>query len=209
MARRSFSASLRAGKKKTNNHPAAAKAKAELRRLVLEALGEDQADVFDAFAGNGAMYERVWHRARSYTGCDLVWYRDARLAYVADNRRVMRAIDLARFNVFDLDAYGSPWEQVCILVDRRPVAQGERLGLLLTEGTGFNLKLGGMPLALRRLAGLRDGVAGASRQQDAVIDMAIAGMCRRMGARLVKRWQAQGKTGAAMRYIGLVLEGEP
>lgn len=207
MAGRSFSASLKRSNKHTNNNPAALRAKVEIRALVLDQIGKERAAVFDAFAGNGAMYDRVWQRASHYTGCDLVWYRDARHAFVADNRRVMRSIDLTAFNIFDLDAYGSPWEQVCILADRRPLAPGEQLGLLLTEGTGFNLKLGGMPLALRTLAGIRKGVVGASRQQDAIIDMAIAGTCRRMGAAVVRRWQAQGKTGAAMRYIGLVLEG--
>jgi hypothetical protein len=29
-----------------------------------------------------------------------------------------------------------------------------------------------------------------------------------MNCRLVKRWEARGKTGAQMRYIGLVLEGK-
>lgn len=206
--RRSFSASLRRNNVKTNNHPAAAKAKTELRRLVLEEIGRDNAFVFDAFAGDGKMYEAVWRQAAAYCGCDLVWYRDDRLAFVADNRRVLRAVDLAHYNIFDLDAYGSPWEQALIVADRRPIAPSERIGVLLTEGSGFNLKLGGMSLALRTLAGLKKGVAGAARQQDDVINMAIVGLCRRMKATVVRRWQATGKTGASMRYIGLVLEGE-
>ena len=28
-----------------------------------------------------------------------------------------------------------------------------------------------------------------------------------MGAKVLRRWQARGKTGAAVRYIGLVIEG--
>ena len=205
--RKSFSGSLKSGKVKTNNHPAAAKAKAELRRLVLDEVGADRAAVFDAFAGDGKMFEAVWSRAAQYTGCDLVWYRDQRTAFVADNRRVLRAIALDRFNIFDLDAYGSPWEQALIVADRRPVASGERIGMLLTEGSGLNLKLGGMSLALRTLAGFRKGVVGTSRQQDTVIDMAIAGLCRKMRTRVIRRWQAKGHTGAAMRYIALILEG--
>lgn len=205
--RRSFSASLRNNKVKTNNHPGAAKAKAELRQNVLEQIGASNAAVFDAFAGNGKMFDSVWYQAAAYTGCDLVLYRDARLAFVADNRRVLRAIDLRRFNIFDLDAYGSPWEQALIVADRRPIAPGERIALLLTEGSGFNLKLGGMSLALRTLAGLKKGIVGAARQQDAVIDRAIAGLTQRMKAKVVRRWQATGKTGAGMRYVGLILQG--
>lgn len=201
-----FSSSLNAKKSKVNNHPAAAQAKALIRSNVL-GLMTGEVSVFDAFAGDGQMFNAVWHRADRYVGCDLVWYRDDREAFVADNRRVLRAIDLAQFNVFDFDAYGSPWEQVMILTERRKVVTGERIGLLLTEGSGLNLKLGGTPIALSVLAGIKRGFAGASRAQDDLINRAIAGTCKRMGLRVERRWQATRKGGAAMRYIGLVLEG--
>lgn len=204
--RSKFSTSLNAKKSKVNNHPAAAQAKALIRSNVADEMGVDLS-VFDAFAGDGQMFNAVWHRAKHYVGCDLVWYRDEREAFVCDNKRVLRAIDLSQFNVFDFDAYGSPWEQVMILADRRQVASGERIGLLLTEGSGLNLKLGGTPIALGILAGVKRGFAGASRAQDDLINRAIAGTCKRMGLRVVKRWQATRKGGAAMRYIGLVLEG--
>jgi hypothetical protein len=206
-----FSKTLKATKIKTNNHPAAGVAKAEIRRNVFACLHRDDvpAAVFDAFAGDGAMYREVWKDAPIYAGCDMTWYRDERRMYVADNRVVLRAIDLRRFNIFDLDAWGSPWEQALIVCARRPVAPGERLGLLLTEGSGLKVKMGGLPHALRNLAGMRPGarLAGAGRAQDELIDRAIAGLCRRMNVQVLRRWQANGKTGAAMRYIGLVLEG--
>ncbi|MCG5238402.1 hypothetical protein MCW82_01215 [Azospirillum doebereinerae] len=196
---------------KTNNHPAARAAKVEVRRRVLEALGAGNAVVFDAFAGDGAMWRAVWRDAAGYVGCDLLWYRDERTAFVSDNIRVLRCLpadDLAGFTVFDLDAYGSPWEQAAIIGARRPVRRGERLGLILTEGSGLKLKMGGYPAALCALAGIRPGAAGGAKAHDELIDRALVGLCRRMGARIERRWQAQGKTGAAVRYIGLVLVGE-
>ena len=92
---------------KTNNNPAARAAKIEIRRQVLAAIGAGNAAVFDAFAGEGELYREVWAAAASYVGCDLEWYRDERLVYVADNRRVMRAIDLVAFNLFDFDSAGA------------------------------------------------------------------------------------------------------
>lgn len=195
-------------KSKTNNAPAAHKAKVQIRRNVMDAIGIVR--VFDAFAGDGGMWRAVWSEARHYVGCDLEWYRDARLAYVADNRRVLRAIDLGEFNTFDLDAYGSPWEQALILADRRPVAAGEKIGLLLTEGSGLKLKMGGFPGALRMLAGIRAGAVGggtgASRAE--LNDRAIAGLAKRMNCNVLNRWEAHGKTGTHMAYIGLVFEGK-
>lgn len=207
MGAKRFSASLAKSAKKTNNHPAARRAKVEIRRNVLEAIGEDRARVFDAFAGEGDMHGAVWCRAAHYVGCDLVWYRDDRLAFAANNERVLRAIDLTQFNVFDFDAYGSPWYQVLILADRRPVQRGEMLGLVLTEGSGFNLKMGGLPRAMSALAGLYGPVAGGSRHMDELINMVLAGLCRRMNVALKRRWQAHRTGGADMRYLGLILEG--
>jgi len=205
--RGSFSAGVKGTNRKTNNHALALPAKVSIRANVLAAIGAADASVFDAFAGEGQLYNRVWSAAGGYTGCDTTWYRDARLMYVADSRRVMRALDLDQFNIFDLDAYGSPWEHVMILCARRPVAPGERIGLVLTEGSGLKVKLGTMPTALSQMAGLRPHFPGAARAFEGVLDRAIAETCKRMRCRIVRRWQAKGKTGAMVHYIGLVLEG--
>jgi hypothetical protein len=192
---------------KTDNNPQAFKAKVAIRRSVLDTVGCDKG-VFDAFAGSGEMYSAVWKEAALYTGCDQKPQRDGRLMFCADNRRVMRAIDLAPFSIFDLDSYGSPWVQAIIIADRRRVAPGELLGLVMTEGAGFAYKSNIVPEAIAILTGLRTGIVGLSKKQDAVIDKAIAGLSRRMSCTVEKRWQAIGKTGAAMRYIGLVLKGK-
>jgi hypothetical protein len=195
------------GPGKTDNNPQAYRAKVAIRRKVLEAVGAGVA-VFDAFAGAGEMYSAVWKDAKSYTGCDQKHQRDGRLMFCADNRRVMRAIDLATFSIFDFDSYGSPWVQAIILADRRRVTAGEQIGLVLTEGAGFAYKSNIVPEAIAILTGLRTGIVGLSKKQDAVIDRAIAGLARRMNCEVAKQWRADGKTGASMRYLGLVLKGK-
>jgi hypothetical protein len=194
--------------KKVDNHAAMAPAKIEIRNNVLQEIGES-ASVFDAFGGSGKMYEGAWRNAKDYVGSDLRFFpQDDRLAYVADNRRVMRSIDLGRFNVFDFDAYGSPWENVLILASRRTVESGEKIGIVITDGSGINMKQGGLPNALKQLCGIAGRPGGINRQQDQIMDTAIMAMCKRMNCELLKRWQANGKTGASMRYIGLVLAGK-
>lgn len=79
--------------------------------------------------------------------------------------------------------------------------------MVLTEGCGFSLKVNNLPIALRVLARLSTGMVGMNRQQDDIINRAIAGLAKRMRCAVVSRWQAEGRTGAAMRYIGLVLRG--
>ena len=100
---------------KSDNTAEAEWAKITIRRNVLAEVGAEHASVFDAFAGEGRMHAAVWCEAARYVGCDTRFFTDDRPAFVADNRRVLRAIDLAAFNVFDLDSYGSPWEQAYII----------------------------------------------------------------------------------------------
>jgi hypothetical protein len=153
------------------------------------------------------MHRDVWRRADAYVGCDRKWYPDSRLAYVADNRRLLRCLDLSAFNLFDLDAYGSPWEQAMIVAARRPVAPGEMVGMAITDGSGLKLKLGGVPTALAELAGIRGAVRGLNRLQDDLIDRLVDGLGRRMRCCVRNRWQAEGKTGAQVQYLALVLQG--
>jgi len=192
---------------KIKNHRASKSAKVEIRQNVLGAIGQE-ARVFDAFAGTGEMFKAVWSEAAGYVGCDKDWVRDERLAFVADNRRVLRALDLSPFSIIDLDAFGSPWEQAIIVAGRRQVAAGESFGLILTDGSGLTLKQGGIPNALAELAGLKGKLSGLARWQDDVIERALNGLCARMNVTIERRWQAKGKTGAGVRYIGLVLVGQ-
>jgi len=194
---------------KVENAHAGWRAKVEIRQRVLNELTPARAVVFDAFAGPGLMYAEVWKHARGYVGCDERWHMDARCCYVADNRRVMRCVDLGGFTCFDLDAYGSPWEQALILAARRPrMHPGDRVGLVITEGTSLFTRFSSVPKAMREAAGLLPAVAlGAGRLHDELIARALRGIVRRMGGRIVKQWAAIGTSGAQMRYVGVVIEG--
>jgi len=192
---------------KVNNHAGSRKTKIDLRKIVLGAIND--ACVLDAFAGSGRMFHDVWAQAKSYTACDTEWYKDGRLAYVCDNRRLLRSIDLQRFNVFDFDAYGSPWEQVLILTARRKVASGERIGIVLTDGSSMNLRLNGMPTALKQISGFSSVVAGAGSTalHAEIIDRAITRMAKLMNCQIISRHEATGKTAARVKYIALVMQG--
>jgi hypothetical protein len=201
-----FAARISAKGKKTNNHPKSRQKKVMIREMVMGEIAKPR--VMDAFAGSGQMWRSVWRSAEHYRGCDLKWYPDERWAYVADNRRVLRCIDLQDFNIFDFDAYGSPWEHCLILARRRIVKPAEKLGLVLTDGSGMKLKMGQAPSALAELAGLATKtLPGLNGEHDFLLKRAIAELCRRMNARVLRHWEARGTTGVQVRYIGLVLEG--
>jgi hypothetical protein len=197
---------LRYGKR--DNSHAAEGAKTRIREMVLAAIGAENARVFDAFAGAGLMHSAVWHQAAEYVGCDKQWFHDDRKAYVGDNRRVMRAIDLSKFTIFDCDAHGCPWEQLYILAARRPLAPGEVLGLVVTEGLGLKQNMGGTSKALAKLARIRTHMPGMGAARNDLIERALRRICEMMHAKVERRWQADGNKGSRVAYIGLVLRGD-
>jgi len=206
--RSAFTDAINGITKKTNDAPEASKAKTDIRRRVLNAIGAENAHVGDWFAGEGRMYQAAWKDAASYIGSDEFWYRDERTCYVGDSLRVLRCIDLKPFTVHDFDTWGSPWTAVLILADRRgPLEPGEKLGLVLTEGSGLRLRMGEIPDALAVISGLYRHMPGVARSHAAIIDRALNELCRRMRCRIEARWQAKGKAASGLYYIGLVLVG--
>lgn len=168
--------------KKTNNHPRALAGKIELRRKLLAAIPEPR--VLDAFRGSGVIAGKVYHSVASYTPCDMVWHRDGKPQFVCDNKRLLRHLDLREFNLFDFDAYGSPWPLVEILAFRRPLTCGETIGLALTDGSSMKARLGRMERALASLSGVDIRTRGANRDWRNLTIMALRGTARRMNANL-------------------------
>jgi hypothetical protein len=196
---------LRYGKTTTNK--AAEHAKIIVRQNVLDAIGADQAQVLDVFAGEGAMYRAVWHQAASCVGCDKQFFMDDRLAYVADNRRLLRAIGLDRFSIFDFDSFGSPWQQIYLLAARRHVEPGERIGVVMTEGLGLKENMGGTSKDFAKLARIKTHMPGMGAARDQLIERAISEVCRMMSVTIERRWEARGQKGSRVLYLGMVLTG--
>jgi hypothetical protein len=189
---------------KVDTKPEAYRAKVDIRTRVLAELGADKAAILDLYAGSGKMHKAVWCAARSYVGADERFFFDRRSAYVCDNRILLRCLDLAPFNLFDLDAYGAPYDQALIIAARRQVLPGERIGIVLTDAAKINMNYGRIPLAMAMLAEAPTKAEGISSKRNELLSRAIAGLAKKMASRVVKRWEAHYRMAA---YIGLVLEG--
>lgn len=138
----------------TDNRPSAASTKIQLRQGVLDAI--DGPRVFDAFCGiDGYTHQQVWHRADHYVGVDKEYrWPDPRRRFVADNLDVMAAIDMQDFNVFDFDAYGSPWTQMLALSKTRQWEPGEKGAVVITDGSAGRIRFGGLPAAMAEVLGV-------------------------------------------------------
>lgn len=117
-------------------------------------------------------------------------------------------LDLGQFNVFDLDAFGSPWEQMVILAARRRWKKGEPGGLAITDGSTLKTRRGALPNAMRILCGMAEQkIAPTMAGSEELRRVAIAGFVRRAGVKVTKQWEAVGPPPARVYYAAICFEG--
>jgi hypothetical protein len=123
------------GQHGTAVHSSQLAAKVRLRRALIAALGGPAAvDVLECHAGPGVLRTLCYRGVRSTLSID----KDPESpdAVHADSRYILRSrtLDLQRFNLFDVDPFGSPFHHLWILAQRRKLAPGERIGIAVTTG---------------------------------------------------------------------------
>ena len=195
---------------KVHNTRSGKSAKIDLRRRVLEHVGD--AHVLDVFCGcSGAMYQGAWKEASGYTGIDREWSpEDERRRFVGDAYRIVQAIDLRPFNVVDIDAFGSPWGMAQLLLRRR-WSRGELGALVVTDGSLGRLQYGIVPRSMQPLVGVAR-CAPSDGGGRLVQDRAFWSWVQRAGVEVLHRWQAEtrrsGASGLVMVYMAAVFRGQ-
>jgi TusA-related sulfurtransferase len=168
-----------------DNDGAFLEAKVALRR---RALREAPGGVLDCFAGRGALWRIVWNEAPSYRGIEkdmqkALAHPGACFHCAADE--ALRALDLSRFTIFDMDAYGSPWGEIEIIAARRKMLPGERIAIVITDGSVRRALMGLTNHALARLADAPPEAPGAHHRWTLLARRALEEVAARMGGRLV------------------------
>jgi hypothetical protein len=149
--------------------------------------------VLECFAGEGKIYSACYQNYPC-VGLDLKAIADGRTILHIDNRRFLRSADLSRFNVFDLDAYGSPWHQWLIILKRRIVAPGEQIAVFLTDGLRPYLAIP---------AGMN--VPFLNKHHDFINARIVDRSTRAAGLQIVRSLVARNPRGN-MRYYALILK---
>lgn len=204
---------VRGTKAPSKRHNSAVSAKVELRQWLAGGLG-GAPRILDCFAAGGMLWDRAYGRPGPdrYVGLDLEQFDDERAMIVCDSRRYIRHadVDLGRFDLFDLDAYGSPLEHLALICHRLRTAPGRRIGFALTDGTGMAAGLNSLPHGLLQYV----GVARHQRSRvqfdhrDHIIGMAVSKSLATARLRVLEsRIAKNDKTGPAMRYAAVLAEG--
>lgn len=194
------------------HHNSALTAKVEIRRWLVEQLGGiDAVRVLDCFCAKGMLWERAYDRTRAYLGLDVRRFDDDRATITGDSRRFLRHRDVAleRWNLFDLDAFGSPLEHLALVANRLRVPPGQRVGFVLTDGAGFNARMNSTPKGLLAYVGIsrHRGAHVQAELRDEVFSRAVTKALDTARLKLVAGKFSESTKGAGMKYVALLAEG--
>jgi len=191
--------------------PAAISQKLELRHIALEHV--KPARVFEAFSGLGEMWQGAWAKADQYVGCDLlpITLEEPMARMCCDNTIALRHLDLQQFNIFDFDAFGSPWDCALILAERRHWLPEELGALVLTDGSSMKLRYGALPNAMAKLIGCQPKCSAKTSVSSNLQHLALLGFAKRAGVKIIDTWSFEGngsgKGGQVMNYSTTIFSG--
>lgn len=178
--------------------------KIDIRRRILAELSTPP-HVLECFAGEGKIYTACY-QDMDYLGLDRKKITDGRNMLNIDNLKFLRSADLSRFNVFDCDAYGSPWHQFLIILKRRRMASTEQLAIFLTDGLQFKAAMGDLPHGLKPYCGIPEKmrVPCLARHMDYIRSLVVTNACKDAALKINTAYIAENPRGN-MTYIGLLL----
>jgi hypothetical protein len=160
--------------------------------------------VLDLYCGEqGRMYQGIWSEAIRYFGVDK--YRPHNLAPTArmSAEKASQQMNLADWNLFDVDCYSSPWAVARMICKRRPPG---RYGMALTSGEARGLRGGDSNEIIRTTIGASaiSDLRLLGRYQDLIIKLMIRSLGEMPGVTLQQA--AMAKTARGIVYIGLIMD---
>lgn len=186
---------------KTDN--AKVSAKHLLRNSVLAQF--DETSCLDVFCGAGKMWKSVWHKCDNYTGIDIRAFFDSRHTICGDALAVINNIDISGYNIFDIDAYGSPYDVLDLILSK--TIDSQKIAFCITDGSAMDMRMGRVSKGMRLVSGIsRHKIKKIHLIQDEVIEKIIKTTAAKLCGKVVDFHIATGVTGSAMRYYTFIVE---
>lgn len=104
--------------KKTDNSCLSEKLK--IRQDVIDATGQDRVRVLDCYAGKGIIWNLLKNKNQDKEISVLSIEKEKGKnpnALCGDNLKILPSLDLSKFDVIDIDAYGLPFEQTKLILE--------------------------------------------------------------------------------------------
>lgn len=94
--------------------------KVSLREDLINSMDKSTIHILECYSGNSLMYEDIKSRsAKTLDVTRIEKKKDCRGVYLqGDNIKYLKKLDLSKYDIIDLDAYGIPFDQLKILFNR-------------------------------------------------------------------------------------------
>ena len=175
-------------------------AKVALRNHFLREVSRP-ADVLECFAGAKREISHACYESENVIGLDI---KTSDKTIKIDNKKFIASADLSQYNFFDLDAYGSPYELLLNIFNRRSKIAGEFV-VVLTEGMWLTLNYGSGSKFIRTMmcnySGIR--IPGLNRHQEFIIKLTLKTLSDKYGI-VIKKCKIVREEDNRMFYIGML-----
>ena len=177
--------------------------KADIRKSLVNDIATSR--VLEVYCGSGVMHDMLWHEAMDYVGIDKLKFFDSRKTICGDAEKALSLIDVNDFNVFDIDAYGSPYEVLDAITRKYTLSGG--VSFIITDGIQIDLRMGKICAGLRRFIDFKGKrLRNAHMMHDDYIQKIVDLCANRLQGRVVSSRFLKGSKGSGMRYYGFRVE---
>ena len=119
--------------------------------------------------------------------------------------KAVRLIDVNDHNIFDIDAYGSPYEILDYIIDKIDTSN-KKIAFVITDGIDMDLRLGRVCTGLRNFIGYDFHIAKRAHVlHDDFIKIVIDKIKDKLNGSICSFLIAQGTKGSSMRYYSFVV----
>lgn len=187
-------------------------AKIEFRKALVAKFGVEDPWILDCFCGSGVMHREAYGSTNNYLGLDLKYYNDDRRTIVCDNQRMLRQLDLEGYDLFDLDAYGTPMTAYFLICNRFRWSLRDKIAFVMTDGSGLNAKYNNLSQELFNYIQISRHLKTRFQHEemDTILFMAILKGVETLKGK-IRDLEVIGKdhrsfSGVPLRYISFIVE---
>lgn len=182
-------------------------AKIEIRENVLKEL--DNIQLLEVFAGDGKIYNQCYQgRVNSATGIESSELMPdcGRKIYRGKYKKILRTMDIAKFNLFDINSSGSPWYPFWIICNRLRKSKFDKIGFVLIENKNDTI-FDKMEIGMKKNIGINKDIdiPKLSRHRWYIRELLTMKALHNMNYKFVKGWRSTNLTKKS-DYMGFVVE---
>lgn len=160
------------------------------------------ANVLECFAGAKRELYHACYKSDNVTGLDI---KSSDKTIKIDNKKFIVSADLSQYNLFDLDAYGSPYELLLNIFNRRSKIGGEFV-VILTDGMWLRFGVNNQgsnfhQTIICNYSGIR--IPALGRHQEFIIKLTLKTLSDKYGID-IKRCKIVREEDNRMFYIGML-----